>query len=357
MKNLPAARTSAPATASPSTPTSTDVARLAGVSRATVSYVLNDTADGRVGERTRLRVLAAAEELGYVPNAAARSLRAGRSGIVLLDNPNIVWGPLFSEFMASLRTDLRELGYTAVVYGDDAGCDPEAAVRQWAEMRPTAVMYGLGLNLSAQAVELLKRSGTQAVISWGAEQPPGAHWLRAEVSAPGVVAAEHLLERGRRRIGVIVPTDPTLKYFSGPRLEGVRSAVEAFARREKPSKADAPRVLALDLDYTEEAAAALAARLPESGLDAMFAYNDEYAMLVAAALHDSGIRVPGDIALVGADDLMLCRLMRPRLSSVRTVLPSGGQLAALIDELVNAADGPSRVVDFGAAEIVVRESS
>jgi DNA-binding LacI/PurR family transcriptional regulator len=78
--------------------------------------VLNGST-GRVGADTRERVLAAARELGYVPNAAARSLRAGRSGIVLMDNPNIVWGPLFSEFMIDLRTHLHAPGYIAVVYG------------------------------------------------------------------------------------------------------------------------------------------------------------------------------------------------------------------------------------------------
>jgi DNA-binding LacI/PurR family transcriptional regulator len=338
-------------------PTSADVARVAGVSRATVSYVLNDSATGRVGARTRQRVLEVAAQLGYVPNAAARSLRAGRSGIVLLDTPNIAWGPLFSEFVADLRTQLRERGYTTVVYGDEANDEPEAAVRRWAELRPTAVLFGLGLSISAQAVDLLKRSGTQAVITWGGQRTPGAHWLRTDMTAPGTVAAEHLIERGRRRIGVIVPTDPTLDYFSGPRLKGVRAAAARFARREKLAKADAPQVVRIDLDYTEEAAADLAARLPGLGLDAIFAYNDEYAMLVAASLRDAGVRIPDDVALVGADDLMLCRLLRPRLTTVRTEMPAGLRLAELIDRFVNADDGEPETVEIGTAQIVERESS
>jgi DNA-binding LacI/PurR family transcriptional regulator len=341
-----------------SAPTSADVARAAGVSRATVSYVLNGSAAGRVGAGTRERVLEAARELGYVPNAAARSLRAGRSGLVLMDTPNIVWGPLFAEFIADLRAGLQEHGYTAVLYGGtEADRDSQSAARRWAELRPTAVLFGIGMAVPADTVDLLRRSGTQAVIGWGAARAPGAHWLRPDLAAVGEVAAGHLLERGRRRIGVIVPTDPTLEYFSAPRLAGARRAVAEFARRGGPAGAEAPRAVRIDLDYTEQAAAELAARLPELALDAIFAYNDEYAMLVAAGLQDAGVRIPGDLALVGADDLMLGRLLRPRLTSVRTEMPSGRALAALIDRLVQAADEPPVTIDMGAALIIPRDSS
>jgi DNA-binding LacI/PurR family transcriptional regulator len=221
----------------------------------------------------------------------------------------------------------------------------------------TIIPVRLGrLSISPQVVGLLKRSGTQAVITWGGQRTPGAHWLRMDMTEPGIVAAQHLLEQGRRSIGVIVPRDPTLDYFSGPRLEGARTAAARFARREKLAKADAPRVVRIDLDYSEEAAADLAARLPQLGLDAIFAYNDEYAMLIAASLHDAGVRIPADVALVGADDLMLCRLLRPRLTSVRTEMPGGPYLAELIDRLVNADDGEPQTFDMGTAQIVVRES-
>jgi DNA-binding LacI/PurR family transcriptional regulator len=344
--------------AAPSAPTSADVARVAGVSRATVSYVLNGSAAGRVGESTREKVLEAARQLGYVPNAAARSLRAGRSGLVLMDNPNIVWGPLFSEFIVDLRTNLQELGYTAVLYGGtEADQDSESAARRWAELRPTAVVFGIGMAVTPGTVDLLKRSGTRAVIAWGAEHAPGAHWLRPDLAAVGEVAAAHLLERGRRRIGVIVPTDPTLDYFSAPRLAGVQEAVAEFTRRGEPTRAEQPRIVRIDLDYTEQAAAELAARLPELDIDALFTYNDEYAMLVAASLHDAGVRIPEDVALVGADDLMLSRLLRPRLTSVRTELPSGRELAALIDRLVQTDDESPVTLDMGEARIIPRDSS
>ncbi|GGX03906.1 LacI family DNA-binding transcriptional regulator [Streptomyces noursei] len=140
--------------ATPTPLTSAAVARRAGVSRATVSYVLNGQADGRVGARTQARVRAAAEELGYVPHAAARSLRSGRGRIVLLAAPADAvpaFGPLFADFLAGFQTALHHLGYTGVLHGAPAA-SPLAAARDWAELRPAAVLALHGPPLDAAAV-------------------------------------------------------------------------------------------------------------------------------------------------------------------------------------------------------------
>lgn len=345
------------AVATSAIPTSADVARRAGVSRATVSYVLNDTAGGRVSEQTRQRVRAAADELGYIPHAAARSLRAGHSGIVLLAAPEVTLGPLFNEFFAELRTGLRDHGYTAVLYGDhsrDATDHGESAARVWAELRPTAVLAGLGTGITARAAELLKRSGTRAVITMGGPRVAGTHSLVLDQRAVGVTAANHLLERGHRSIGVVVPTDRTLDLFSLPRLAGVQQTAAAAS---SAASAEGVRVERLDLDYTEQAAADLAAAWPGLGLTGLFGYNDEYAMLLMSAFQDAGVAVPEEVALVGADDLMLARLLRPRLTSVRQLLPSGRTLADLIDRLIRNPDTPSENHDLGTSSIVARDSS
>jgi DNA-binding LacI/PurR family transcriptional regulator len=341
-------------TQQPPAPTSADVARLAGVSRATVSYVLNDAAGGRVGRETRLRVREAAEKLGYVPHAAARSLRAGRTGVVLMNSPDAVWGPLFNDHVSSLRTELRARGYVLVIYGDTgAGAGSEAVARQWAELRPAAVLAPLGGNPTPAAVELLKHAGTRAVFTLSEGKVPGAHALNFDQRSVGAAATAHLLRQGRRALGVIVPADRTLELFSLPRLAGVQAAVDATAL---PAGGAPIRVERIELDYTEEAAARLAADWPSLGLDALFAYNDEYAMLVLSAFQDAGITVPDHVSLVGADDLMLCRLLRPRLTSVSLPMPTGEFLAALIDRLVQNPDGPEETHDYGEARIVVRES-
>ncbi|MFG2773035.1 LacI family DNA-binding transcriptional regulator [Streptomyces sp. NPDC048350] len=327
-------------------PTSADVARLAGVSRATVSYVLNNTAAVRISEPTRQRVREAAEELGYVPHAAARSLRAGHSRMVLLPTAHVPIGPLYSRFFNELQWALRRLDYTVVQYGS-LGLEGDEAARAWAELRPVAVVSLGEVQLSPHGVEILKRSGAKAVITVGPHRVEGAHALVMDQGRVGRVAAEHLLERGRRRIGVVVPQEPGLEMFSGPRLEGVRQAVTGT---------DAG-VVPLPLRYEEEAANELAGRWRELGLDAVFAYNDEYAMLLMRALQDAGIAVPDDTAIVGSDDLLLGRLLRPRLTTVQIDMVIGRHLAELVDSAVRDPESAPLAQELMASRVVPRDSS
>ncbi|WP_370266909.1 LacI family DNA-binding transcriptional regulator [Streptomyces sp. V4I8] len=339
-------KTPAPASSAPrSVPTSADVARLAGVSRATVSYVLNNTSAVRISEPTRRRVHEAAKELGYVPHAAARSLRAGHSRMVLMPAPSFPVGPLYSRFLGDLQLALGRLGYTVVQHGS-VGLHGDEAARAWAELRPVAVLVS-GSGLGPKGVTVLKRSGARAVVSLGPESVEGAHALLMDYEAVGHCAGRHLYDRGRRRVGVVVPEEDRLEAFSTPRLEGVRRALHGT---------DAT-LTELPLAYTEESAVRLAARWRALGLDAVFAYNDEYAMLLMRALQDEGVRVPADTAVIGADDLMLGRLLRPRLSTVHIELPSGRDLAELVDHAVrNPGTGPETHKVLGAT-VVHRESS
>ncbi len=329
-------------------PTSTDVARLAGVSRATVSYVLNNTSAVRISEPTRRRVREAAEELGYVPHAAARSLRAGHTRIVLLPTAHIPVGPLYSQFLNEIQWALRALDYTVVQYGS-IGLGADEAARAWAELRPVAVLSLGEIALTAHGVQVLKRSGAKAVITLGPQRVEGAHSLVMDQRAIGVAAAEHLLERGRRGIGVVVPAEPGLELFSKPRLAGVRKAVAGAGV--------GARVEALTMAYDEESAAGLAARWRDLGLDAVYAYNDEYAQVLMRALQDAGVDVPGECAVVGADDLLLGKLLRPRLSTVHVEMPTGREMAELVDRVVRDPGGAVERHDLMAARAVPRESS
>ncbi|MER6098441.1 LacI family DNA-binding transcriptional regulator [Streptomyces sp. NPDC001728] len=327
-------------------PTSADVARLAGVSRATVSYVLNNTSSVRISEPTRQRVREAAEALGYVPHAAARSLRAGHSRMVLMPSSHVPVGPLYSELFNEFQWALRRLDYTVVQYGS-VGLEADEAARAWAELRPVAVVSLGEIQLTPQGVEILKRSGARAVITLGTGSVEGAHALVSDQTRVGEVAAAHLIEGGRRRIGVVVPEEPGLAMFSGPRLEGARRAAEGT---------DAT-VVPLTLRYDEESADALAGRWRELGLDAVFAYNDEYAMLLMRSLQDAGVAVPEDTAVIGADDLLLGRLLRPRLSTVRFDMVLGRELAELVDRAVREPEVPPRTRAMPDSRVIRRESS
>ncbi|MDI9883422.1 LacI family DNA-binding transcriptional regulator [Streptomyces sp. HNM0645] len=329
-----------------SVPTSADVARLAGVSRATVSYVLNNASAVRISEPTRRRVRRAAEELGYVPHAAARSLRAGHSRMVLLPTAHVPAGPLHSRFLDELQWALRGLDYTVVQYGS-MGLDGDSAARAWAELRPAAVVSLGETVLTPRSVQLLKRSGVRAVITLGTRAVDGAHSLLMDQRQIGARAAEHLLERGHRRLGVIMPEEPGPGLFSEPRLTGVRRAAEPHGATVRP----------VPLACEEEAAEALAAGWRELGLDAVYAYNDEYAMLLMRALQDAGLSIPGDTAVIGADDLLLGRLLRPRLSTVRIDVVTGQYLAGLVDRAVRDPDGAPERHDVMATRVVRREST
>ncbi|MFJ3772242.1 LacI family DNA-binding transcriptional regulator [Streptomyces sp. NPDC090075] len=337
-----------PSAASPtprSVPTSADVARLAGVSRATVSYVLNNTSAVRISEPTRRRVHQAAKELGYVPHAAARSLRAGHSRMVLMPAPAIPMGPLYGQFINDLQWALSRLDYTVVQYGT-AGLRGDEAARAWAELRPVAVLVP-DAELGPEGVAVLKRAGARAVVTFGPERVDGAHALLMDHDAVGRCAGAHLYARGRRRIGVVVPTETGLETYSRPRVEGLRQALRGT---------DAT-LTELPLACTEESAAELASGWRESGIDAVFAYNDEYAMLFMRALQDEGVRIPEETAVVGADDLMLGRLLRPRLSTIHIDLPSGRDLAELVDRAVRDFGGEPETHQVLGAAVVRRESS
>ncbi|MFE7773812.1 LacI family DNA-binding transcriptional regulator [Streptomyces sp. NPDC057445] len=329
-----------------SVPTSADVARLAGVSRATVSYVLNNTSAVRISEPTRRRVREAAEELGYVPHAAARSLRAGHSRIVLLPTAHIPVGPLCGRFIDELQWALRRLDYTVVQYGS-LGLDGDAAARAWAELRPVAVVSLGETALSPRGVGVLKRSGAKAVLTLGPQYVQGAHSLVMDQRQVGARVAEHLLDRGHRRIGVIMPEEQGLVLSSERRLAGVRESAEPLGATVRP----------IPLAYDEGAAEALAGRWRDLGLDAVYAYNDEYAMLLMRALQDAGIGIPDETAVIGADDRLLGRLLRPRLSTVRIDMVTGQHLAELVDRAVRDPGGIPGRQELMGAQVVRREST
>ncbi|MEU8980479.1 LacI family DNA-binding transcriptional regulator [Streptomyces sp. NPDC048309] len=324
--------------------TSADVARLAGVSRATVSFVLNNTQAHRVSDATRARVLAAAQQLGYVPHAAARSLRAGRSNLVLIPASVAAVGGLVSSWLDDLHSELERHGYIAVLH---AGRYADAAVgaRAWAELRPAAVLALDGDRLTGRAVDVLRRAGVPALVAFASRPTAGVHTFTFDHARIGEVAAEHLVSRGRKRIGVILPRERGLDAFAQPRLAGAQTVA---------SRSTAT-VTAVPMSYTRQSATEVAQAWPSQGLDAVFAYNDEYATLLLHAFQDQGIAVPDEVAVMGADDLVPSALQRPPLTTVRLELPSPALVADTIDALLKGTDVPE--VPPTDAVLVPRQSS
>ncbi|MEV4946963.1 LacI family DNA-binding transcriptional regulator [Streptomyces sp. NPDC053755] len=313
----------------PASITSSDVARLAGVSRATVSFVLNDTQGHRVSDTTRARVLEAADRLGYVPHAAARSLRAGRSDLVLMPASVSAMGRLVSDWVDDLHSALDRHGYTVVLHAGRFA-DPLEAARAWAELRPAAVVALDGDRLSPQAADLLRRAGVRGLLAFASRPLPGVHTIAFDHARIGATAAEHLIARGRTRIGVVMPPERGLDAFARPRLAGA----ETVAARHTAT------VTPLELAYTRESATALARRWASLGLDSVFAYNDEYAALLLHALRAEGLAVPDEVAIVGSDDLVLSAYQEPPLSTIRLDLASPARIADALHELIETGSAP-----------------
>ncbi|MCP3818487.1 LacI family transcriptional regulator [Streptomyces sp. A3M-1-3] len=331
-------------TTNPAPVTSADVARLAGVSRATVSFVLNDTQGHRVSDTTRARVLDAAKQLGYVPHAAARSLRAGRSNLVLVPSAVSAIGRLVSEWLDDLHSELDRHGYTVVLHAGRFP-DPVTAARAWAELRPAAVLALDGNRFTAQAADILRRAGARGLLAFAAQPVEGIHTVMFDDTRIGAVAAEHLIARGRRGIGVVMPQERGLDAFARPRLAGA----QGVAARHMAT------VTAVEMAYSLESAAELAKRWHGLGLDAVFAYNDEYAALLMHALQDEGIAIPEDVAVVGSDDLVLSALQRPPLTTIRLDLPRAARIADTLHELIEHGTAPP--VPGVEAVLVHRKSS
>jgi DNA-binding LacI/PurR family transcriptional regulator len=326
----------------PASITSADVARLAGVSRATVSFVLNNTPGHRVSETTRVRVLDAADRLGYVPHAAARSLRAGRSNLVLMPASISAIGRLVSDWVDDLHSELDRHGYTAVLHAGRFS-DPVDAARAWAELRPAAVVALDGDSLTTQAAELLRRAGVRGLLAFASRPVPGVHTIGFDHARIGATAAEHLIARGRSRIGVVMPQERGLDAFARPRLAGAESVAARHLATVTP----------VELAYTRESAAALAGRW--ASLDSVFAYNDEYAALLLHALKAEGIAVPDEVAIVGSDDLVLSAFQQPALSTIRLDLASPAQIADALHELIET--GSTAPLPAVEAVLVHRQTS
>jgi DNA-binding LacI/PurR family transcriptional regulator len=332
-----------PGRSKPRPPTSADVARLAGVSRATVSFVLNDAPDSRVSQDTRARVLAAAAELGYIPNAAASALRAGRSQLVLIPFNRLPYSQAQNTYYDHIAERLTELGYT-VMFHKDRLVDGDEAARQWAALRPAAVLVEPH-RLTDQAVEMLRKAGVQAIVPLSMLVTESN--MQAWLESAGATAAEHLIAAGHQRLGVVVPREPPLLSIGLARLDGA----------ERVARPHGVTVERLDLALDEREAFVLAQRWRRNDHPSgVFAYNDEYALMLMRALLDSGLAIPGDVAIVGCDNLPICDFVRPRLTSIWPVPDEAGlAMADCIHELI--ADHNPPVSRAGLqSKIVIRES-
>ncbi len=325
-------------------PTSVDVAREAGVSRATVSYVLNDTPNQRIPEATRRRVWDAVDRLGYAPSAAARSLRSGRSEVVLALLPDWPFGRMVGAMLEQLAVALADVGLIFVAHPRAGSRRPVAEI--WKAISPAAVLTWDPIEPADQAA--MRAAGVKVTV--GLFQRGDAAGLAVSEQRTGRLQAEHLAAGGHRRLGYAFPDDERVLVFAEPRLAGVRSACAELGL-------DPPDVRTVRIDRPSAVAAVRQWTAGPDPVTAVCAYNDEVAVAVLGGAREVGVSIPTDLAVIGVDNLPLSAIVDPALTTVAT--DSGGLAAYLAAAVIaGLADEPApRYPGSDIVELIVRDSA
>jgi DNA-binding LacI/PurR family transcriptional regulator len=321
-------------------PTKADVARLANVSAATVSYVLNNVTSQTISAQTRAAVHDAAKKLGYRPNLAARNLAVGGSGVMLYVVPRIALGELILEVGSRMTAALARHGVVlSMQFETDDGSNIVDAV---ADLRPVAVTSVF--PLSGAALEAVTAAGIPQIHLGSAQ----LHAMGALHLTIGELRIDHLVARGHRKLAFAVSDVPTLRPLGDYWLEGLRVAAD---KRGLPELA----VGSVATDGTD--AAEVVKGWVDDGITAVCAQSDEMAFVVLHGIREAGLRCPEDLAVMGVDATALGAVSSPPLTSVafdaETVVDAS--VAAMIAELGYPTDGEPSIANV--AKLIQRAST
>jgi DNA-binding LacI/PurR family transcriptional regulator len=331
--------------------TTYDVAREAGVSRTTVSHILNNHPRVTLSEKTRKRVLAAARKLGYVPNSAAQMLVTGRSQTIglVLSRPDLVAIDAFVPMMMfGLNEACRAHGYRLLM---EAIRDPESADAYLDLAKSKRIDGLLVINPLKGDVALRKIIESKfPILIFGSSGHPNENSIGTEEKEASCEATTHLLSLGHRRIAHI--SYAPLAYVPAQRrFDGYRKALTA-------ANVSFNKNLFAEGDFTCESGYLAARKILESGAKptAVFAGNDTIALGAMAAAREAGLSIPEEFAVVGYDDIPAAAFACPPLTTVRSHALEQGKIAgeAVID-LVNGKE-PGRKTSVVPLELVIRES-
>jgi DNA-binding LacI/PurR family transcriptional regulator len=294
--------------------TSVDVARRAGVSQSTVSLVLSGKARGRISARTEEAVRAAAAELGYRPNVAARALRTGVARSVALVVPDIT-NPFFGRVLRGAQRAAQRAGYTVVLV--DIGNN-----RAWEAASLQALLAGPADGLLLFEAELPPGASEHAIQI---EMNPGdLPVVRVDVETGVDVAVDHLRALGHTRIGHVASS------FPAPTFELRRTRLSERLGCEPP-RVQAP--------FTFDGAATAAGPLLEQDITAVFCDDDILAGGVYLAARARGLSIPRDLSVIGFDDLDFARVLAPPLTTVS--VDAEGLGGAAFEALARSLGGES----------------
>jgi DNA-binding LacI/PurR family transcriptional regulator len=321
------------------TPSIRDVARLAGVSPATVSRAFAEP--GLVRDETLDRVLAIAEEVHYRPSRAARSLTTGRTaniGVVVPDLGN----PFFPAVLKGAQARARESNYSVFLADSEENARLEAElVREMSRQVDGVVICSS--RLAEAQLQALVRDTTLVLLN---RRIHGASRVVLDNYGGMRQAVDHLAALGHRRIGFL--SGPRQSWSNRERLRGLRTAVRTHGLEACQLGPFAP---------TFEAGQTAADLVLARRLTAVIAFNDLMALGVLSRLADRGVAVPGELSVVGFDNIPMAGMATPRLTTVALPLESAGRAAVelLLEQLARPAVRPHE--EMLGSQLIVRTST
>lgn len=332
-------------------PTIADVARRAGVSKGAVSFALN----GRLGvaDGTRVRILAAADELRWRPSHPARSLSGSRAfalGLVIARPPESLGAdPFFPTFIAGVETILSERGQALVLQVVPTVAAEEAGYRRLAaECRVDGVFLS-DLRHDDARIGLLVEIGLSAVTLNRPDVPSPFPAVCIDDRPAVAAAVRHLAALGHRRIAHVAGT---VRFLHG---SGRR---EAWSRAMTELGLPAGQIMGGD--FTAAGASAATRKLLDCAErpTAIVYASDLMAIAGITVAHDMGLAVPGDLSIVGFDDTELAAQVHPSLTTVRSNAFGLGQTAArTLLAIIDGDGGNNTDVELAPAELVIRRST
>jgi len=323
-----------------------ELAALSGVSRATVSRVING---GRVSEQTRERVTEVLERTGFRPNAAARTLASGRSGVVgvvIHLSPHLLFqDPYFSSLLQGVTDALAERAIGMMLWLGSRSKQETLDQILW--MGPLDGVIVTADQLDDPLVDGLLASSLPTVLIGHRRADGNASYVDVDNVAAADMVTTHLIGLGRTRVGHITGR---LRTVAGE--DRIAGYTKAMARAGLATDG-----LIVEGDFREPSGRAGAIMLLERDADAIFCANDATAVGALQSIRSRGLSVPDDVAVAGFDDLEFAAHLDPPLTTVRQGIQAQGVEAArtLLDLLQDRGGGPRRVIL--PTELVIRAST
>jgi LacI family transcriptional regulator len=327
-----------------------DIARMADVSSATVSRVIN----GKIGNRSKIkkRVMEVIAETGFQPNAVAQTLALQRSGFIGLIFPNtansILSQTYYTRTIESISIACNKFDYNLVLFLTQSAAD-EAKI--FARVGRPGMLDGLIANVGClngdRLIPLVKESKIPVILAGRIEGLETFSYVDIDNVQAAFHAVQHLVSLGKKRIATI--TGPLNVTDGCDRLEGYRRALLARGFNLDDD-------LIAEGDYSEKAGYYTARRLLSRKIDAIFAANDEMAIGAIRAIQEAGLSVPKDIAIIGFDDSAASSLVKPPLTTIRQPLRTYGmKLVELLSEQIEDPMLRQRKIVL-ETELVIRQS-